>query len=169
MSGDAENYGTLSKTRLRTRRSSFGVYVTFVDEFLASNGGWQIVVLGFIIALGIGCVIGVIPQVTTQRFAEELYHYHHDDEPCSSFMKGDKPEACVMGGKAAQTAASYNSMARNVISLMCNSVAGSYSDVHGRRGRVGPKSADRYCVIPCDLCSSSFLLVKESSCFVCFC
>lgn len=135
MENDETGGATIRKNRIQRKRSSFRIYVSFVDEFWREKGGWQIVVLGFLTALGIGAVVGVIPQVMTQRFADEL-----DDTQqhiiCASLMGHDtaKPKECILGGETAQTAASYNSMARNIISLLCNSVAGSYSDVHGRRG-----------------------------------
>lgn len=138
MKPDVENTATSTldarNLLFRRRRSSVQVYLSFVDEFRRSNGGWQIVVLGLLIALGLGSVVGVIPQVATQRYAEELYGYDEDAPLCTDYFGDDRPEACVLGAAAAQNAASYCSMARNIISLLCNSIAGSYSDSHGRRG-----------------------------------
>jgi hypothetical protein len=113
------------------RQSSIQIYLSFVDEFRNCNGGWQILVIGMLLSLGIGSVIGIIPQVTTQRYAEQLFGY--DGPPCSSFLE-HKPEACIIGASYAQTSASYCSMAKNTLSLLCNPMAGSFSDRHGRRG-----------------------------------
>jgi hypothetical protein len=141
------------------RRSSTQMYLTFVEEFRQSNGGWQIVVIGMLTALGIGSVIGIIPQVATQRYAEELFGYSNDDELCNSFLTAEgKPEACIVGAEYAQSAASVCALVKNIISLLCNPVAGSYSDVHGRRGTYSsPRPPFR---------SKMYLCLSHLSCFV---
>lgn len=113
------------------RQSSIQIYLSFIDEFRKCTGGWQILVIGMLLSLGIGSVIGIIPQVTTQRYAEQLFGY--DGPPCASFLE-HKPAACIIGASSAQTSASYCSMAKNTLSLLCNPMAGSFSDRHGRRG-----------------------------------
>ena len=88
----------------------------------------------FLTAVGLGTVLGIIPQITTQRYAEVTYGYSPEGPPCNDFVGDLRPEACLKGAQMAQTAASYTSMARHVLSLLLNSVAGSYSDAYGRRG-----------------------------------
>lgn len=137
MTADVESRATSTPSNLllRRRRSSVEVYLSFIDEFRTSNGGWQIVVLGLLVAVGFGSVVGVIPQVATQRYAEELYGYGEDEPLCTEYFGDTRPDACVKGAEVAQSAASYASMSRNIMSLLCNSIAGSYSDSHGRRGK----------------------------------
>lgn len=117
------------------RQSSTQIYLTFLDEFLKADGGWQIILIGMLTALGIGSVIGIIPQVATQRYAEELYEYGSNEELCNSFLTDEgKPDACIVGAAHAQSAASVCALVRNGLLLLCNPVAGSYSDTRGRRG-----------------------------------
>ena len=153
----------------RRRRSSIEIYKTFIHEFRTTKGGWQIICIGFLIAVGFGSVIGIIPQITTQRYAEELYGYNNymNDgsmmpPPCNSFHKnslrqqlssnnkGDDdetkllstatifaattiPDACILGNDHAQNSASITTLTRNILALLLNGIAGSYSDNHGRR------------------------------------
>ncbi len=135
--GSTSNHEGSEQRRLayRSRRgSSFMVYKTFLNEFTESNGGLLIVFLGFLTAIGIGCLIGVIPQVATQRYAETRFGYNDYDRLCNSFSSQTKPEACIRGAEYAQTIASYTAVARYMMALLSNSVAGSYSDRYGRRG-----------------------------------
>ena len=120
------------------RRSSRQIYKTFFDEFHKSRGGCLIVLLGFLSALGLGCVVGVIPQVATQLYAERIFGYDSDNNvKCNSFDANDpsRPKACVLGADYAQTVASYSVAAKHCLALLTNSVAGSYADTHGRRGK----------------------------------
>jgi MFS family permease len=114
------------------------IYRTFLSEFRESNGASLIILLGFLTAIGIGCVLGVIPQVTTQRYAEVIFGYDEQEELCNSFSSSNadsiKPAPCVRGAEYAQSAASYAAVARYMMALLSNSVAGSYSDTYGRRG-----------------------------------
>ena len=144
---EKQNYGTVPRDiqgrrealgMMRQRGSSILVYRTFLTEFKDSKGAPLIILLGFLTALGIGCLIGVIPQVTTQRYAE-IYFGRVDDDTaaaaCNSFPSHNhKPLACVQGAEYAQSVASYAAVARYTMALLSNSVAGSYSDRHGRRG-----------------------------------
>lgn len=123
-------YGSVPDDAYR-RRSSVEVYRTFLDEFHASNGGWLLILIAFLTSMGVGGLVGVVPQVATQRFAEEVFGYDGEGR-CNSSV--DKPLECVEGAEYAQSAASYSAMARNLLALLTNSVAGSYSDTHGRRG-----------------------------------
>jgi len=109
------------------------VYKTFLADFRNANGASLVVLLGFLTAIGLGSLIGVIPQVTTQRYAEILYGYGGEEALCNSFTSG-KPEPCLRGAERAQTVASYTALARYLMALLSNSVAGAYADVHGRRG-----------------------------------
>ncbi|CAB9498150.1 solute carrier family 46 [Seminavis robusta] len=113
------------------RRSSLEIYRTFLDEFLASNGGWLLILLGFLTALGAGALVGAVPQVLTQKFAEHQYGL---DKEIQCLSEEPLPMECVQGADYAQGAASYTSLFRNLMALLVNSVAGSYSDTHGRRG-----------------------------------
>ena len=128
------------------RRSSLEVYRTFFEEFHRSKGSWLIVLLGFLTALGLGSLVGVVPQILTQRYAEELFGYGNATKVtsgsaaaalCNSFTKLDAtvPNGCIQGANYAQSAASYCALAKNALAFLTNSVAGSYSDRHGRRGK----------------------------------
>jgi MFS family permease len=124
-------YGSVQSSLYR-RRSSLEVYKTFLEEFNAATGAQLVTLLGFLTALGIGGLIGTVPQVVTQRFAE-IHYGLEDGIQCSEF-RADKPHACSQGSDYAQSAASYMMLVRNLLALLSNSLAGSYSDTHGRRG-----------------------------------
>ena len=128
---EKDSYGTVH-TDIFRRRSSLEVYRTFLGEFNSATGARLIVVLGFLTAIGIGGLVGVVPQVITQRFAE-LYYGLEEGIHCRE-MSGVKPAACLEGSEYAQGAASYCVLARNLLAILTNSLAGSYTDVHGRRG-----------------------------------
>lgn len=127
----------------RRRRSSLEVYRTFFGEFHRSKGSWLIVLLGFLTAVGLGSLVGVVPQILTQRYAEELFGYGQaykvsnggDDVPLCNSFDATKPVECDLGASYAQTAASYCALAKNSLAFLTNSVAGSYSDRHGRKGK----------------------------------
>ena len=131
----------LPRPAFTRRRSSIDVYRTFLGDFNRATGAWLIILLGFLTALGMGSLVGVVPQIMTQRYAEELFGYDaptNGNAQCYSFSVTDltRPAACRQGANYAQSAASYCALAKNTLALLSNSVAGSYSDRHGRRGEL---------------------------------
>lgn len=156
-SKNPKNYPIITR-----RRSSLEVYRTFFGEFHRSKGSWLIVLLGFLTALGLGSLVGVVPQILTQRYAEELFGYGDDTTKvnsgaaaaaaalCNSFTKTDTavPTACVQGANYAQSGASYCALAKNALAFLTNSVAGSYSDRHGRRGEFATYTSFSDCMLP---------------------
>ena len=131
---EKEDYGAVPDNHLFRRRSSVEVYNTFLDEFKVAKGSRLIVLFGFLTSLGIGSLVSVIPQVTTQRFAEDIFGLEEGIN-CNDFEE-DKPQECVQGADYAQAAASYSVLVANLLALMTNSLAGSYSDLHGRKGEL---------------------------------
>jgi hypothetical protein len=126
------------------RRSSLNVYKTFLqDSNDSSVGGWLVILLGFLSAVGVGCLVGVVPQIATQLYAEKISRANSTDDdgvdllvsPPQCSNSHPQPDACFQGAGYARAAASYCVLARNIMSLLINSVAGSYSDRHGRRGK----------------------------------
>ena len=112
-----QKYGSVPRTPSRTdqskepwsysrRRSSLHVYRTFLAEFNQAKGAWIVVVLGFLTAVAVGCLVGVVPQVATQKFADQ-YLPTNTTLVCDNGMDGPFPEACIIGAQDAQTAASY--------------------------------------------------------------
>ena len=128
-------FDTVKAQVLYRRRSSMEVYQTFLSDFHASTGGWLLLLLGFLTALGIGGLIGVVPRVATQRFAEIDFGLD-EGLVCSSFASHELPLACVKAASYAKGAASYSALARHLMALLMNSWAGSYSDIHGRKGKL---------------------------------
>ena len=115
--GPPQNYGSVPKhpatidqskqsSNYSRRRSSLHVYRTFLGEFNEAKGAWVVVLLGFLTALSVGCLVGVVPQVATQKFAEE-HLPANATVTCGIEMDEPVPEACVIGAQDAQTAASY--------------------------------------------------------------
>lgn len=126
-----DDYGAVPNDR-SPRRPSAEVHETFLDEFKRARGARIIILLGFLTALGLGALLGVVPKVVTQRFAEEVYGLEEGLD-CDVY-EDDKPMACVEGADYAQAAASYTVLVSNLLALFTNTLVGSYSDIHGRRG-----------------------------------
>jgi hypothetical protein len=137
-----DSLGMATRTRaakfaLTRRRSSLQVYKTFLRDFHESTvGGWLIIFLGFLSAGGVGCLVGVVPQVATQLYAEGIFAEESGDggPPPPQCSSSGPHAACLRGAAYARAAAAYSVLARNILALLINSVAGSYSDTHGRRG-----------------------------------
>lgn len=125
-----DDCGAVPSDNTNPRRPSAQVHETFLDEFKAAKGAKTIILLGFLTALGLGALLGVVPKVVTQRFAEQVFGLEEGLD-CDA---NDKPLECVEGADYAQAAASYTVLVSNLLALFTNTLVGSYSDVHGRRG-----------------------------------
>lgn len=112
---------------LATRRQSFLV------EFTRMKGPPQITLLMVLLAVGLGCTIGVVPAIMGDRFAR-LRHGYTDEASCSTFDTGNKPAECFAGGADAQAAASIGNLVQNCLAFVTASLTGSISDEYGRRG-----------------------------------
>lgn len=112
---------------LRNRRRSF------VVQFSEMDGPPQIALLMALLAIGLGCTIGVVPAIAGDRFAR-LHHGYDGVADCSSFDSETKPEACFLGGSDAQAAASLANLINNSLTFLTASLAGSISDEYGRKG-----------------------------------
>lgn len=124
------------------RQSSLNVHKTFLRDFHDSTvGGWLVILLGFLSAVGVGCLVGVVPQVATQLYAERIIARSSNEDGVDDLVSpptcvtSEPQDACFQGAGYARAAAAYSVLARNVMSLLINSIAGSYSDTHGRRGK----------------------------------
>jgi len=142
LSSDIENTTTTAAAgrRQRQRPQFVGRRKSFIVEFSQTNGPPQIAGLMMLIAIGLGCTIGVVPAVMTDRFAR-LSHGYDSSERCWEFTSPnseDKPGECFLGSADAQTAVSTSNLISNVLTFVSSSLIGSLSDEYGRRG----KSAD---------------------------
>jgi len=110
-------------------------YLDFLKTFFQSKAAIHILVIAFFLSTGIGCTVGVVPDIMTDRYARLNHGYINSgvDDDCGSFDRANKPDACQRGADEAQQAAAISTLATNVLTLLCNSVIGSISDVHGRR------------------------------------
>jgi MFS family permease len=98
------------------------------------DGPPQIALLMALLAIGLGCTIGVVPAIAGDRFAR-LHHGYDGVADCSSFDSETKPEACFLGGSDAQAAASLANLINNSLTFLTASLAGSISDEYGRKGK----------------------------------
>jgi MFS family permease len=105
---------------------------SFIVQFANTKGPPQIALLLMLVALGLGCTIGVVPAVMSDRFAR-LYHGYNGDA-CASFGMHDKPSECLDGSSDAQNTAALSSLISNCLTFATSSLIGSLSDEHGRRG-----------------------------------
>eukprot|EP00547_Thalassionema_nitzschioides_P006059 CAMPEP_0194207448 /NCGR_PEP_ID=MMETSP0156-20130528/6184_1 /TAXON_ID=33649 /ORGANISM="Thalassionema nitzschioides, Strain L26-B" /LENGTH=473 /DNA_ID=CAMNT_0038934215 /DNA_START=86 /DNA_END=1504 /DNA_ORIENTATION=+ len=104
---------------------------SFLVEFLDTKGPPQILVVMILLAIGFGATIGVVPAVTTDRYAR-LNHGYKDLQECSSWVV--KPEECLAGSSDAQNAAAIESLVSNTFTFIMSSLLGAISDEVGRRG-----------------------------------
>jgi MFS family permease len=105
---------------------------SFIVQFANTKGPPQIALLLMLVALGLGCTIGVVPAVMTDRFARLNHGYNGD--ACASFGMHDKPSECLDGSSDAQNTVALSSLISNVLTFTTSSLIGSLSDEHGRRG-----------------------------------
>lgn len=104
---------------------------SFLVEFLDTKGSPQILIVMLLIAIGFGATIGVVPAVTTDRYAR-LNHGYEDARDCSAWVI--KPDACLAGSSDAQNAAAIESLVSNIFTFILSSLLGAISDEVGRRG-----------------------------------
>mmetsp|Transcript_26658 Transcript_26658/g.63564 ORF Transcript_26658/g.63564 Transcript_26658/m.63564 type:complete len:676 (-) Transcript_26658:121-2148(-) len=126
----------LGRQRQRQRPQFVGRRKSFIVEFSQTKGPPQIAGLMMLIAIGLGCTIGVVPAVMTDRFAR-LSHGYDSSERCWEFTSPnseDKPGECFLGSADAQTAVSTSNLISNVLTFVSSSLIGSLSDEYGRRG-----------------------------------
>lgn len=106
----------------------------FFATFFGTNGAPQILLLGFLLSLGSGSFVSIIPGVVGDRFARLDHGYN--GPLCADFHGGDdKPVACSEGGDEAQNAAANAAFIKNIILLLLSSIVGSTSDCRGRKGK----------------------------------
>jgi MFS family permease len=104
---------------------------SFIVQFANTKGPPQIAFLLMLIALGLGCTIGVVPAVMSDRFARLNHGYN--GAGCASFGMHDKPSECLDGSSDAQNTAALSSLISNTLTFTTSSLLGSLSDEHGRR------------------------------------
>ncbi|KAG7342555.1 tetracycline resistance protein [Nitzschia inconspicua] len=108
---------------------------SFIEEFVQTRGPPQIAGLMILIAIGLGCTIGVVPAVMTNRFARLNHGWEESAAACSTFQQPhhNVPAACVQGSADAQTAVATSNLISNVLTFLTSSLLGSWSDRHGRK------------------------------------
>eukprot|EP00594_Rhizosolenia_setigera_P000874 CAMPEP_0178949946 /NCGR_PEP_ID=MMETSP0789-20121207/6355_1 /TAXON_ID=3005 /ORGANISM="Rhizosolenia setigera, Strain CCMP 1694" /LENGTH=479 /DNA_ID=CAMNT_0020630569 /DNA_START=52 /DNA_END=1491 /DNA_ORIENTATION=- len=77
--------------------------------------------------------MSIIPEVTTEKFAQIHHGYQYN---CSSFPSDnekEKPKECTYGARDAQQAAAYSSGVAHFFNFMTGSLIGEFSDIKGRR------------------------------------
>ena len=114
------------------RRPSVFRRESFLIQFVKSEGPSQIALTLILIAIGVGCTIGVVPSVMSDRFARLNHGYSAGY--CGNFRQGEKPEECLQGSSDAQNAAAVSSLVSNCLTFATSSFIGSLSDEYGRRG-----------------------------------
>lgn len=101
----------------------------FLKTFYQSRGACAIVIITTLLSVGVGCVIGLIPETLADRYAKLDYQF--TGQHCDVY--DIKPEACVRGLDAAQSSAACANMVSCFIMLLANPVLGSISDTKGRK------------------------------------
>lgn len=114
-----------------TEESPLQSFRTFLRIFFCAKGAIPILIMSTLIAFGMGSVVGIIPDVVSDRYARIRYDYTGPD--CAIYERLDKPDACQNGADDAQASAAGSVLALNILTLIFNPMVGSYSDRQGRR------------------------------------
>ena len=116
------------------RGRAVGMWRVFAT-FVKAKGAVPIIVTTVLVSFAIGSTVGVGPDVLSDRYSRINHGYV--GPPCSSLVHNEdgdgRPRACDLGSDDAQDASAWSSLLQNILTLWCNPVLGSYSDVHGRR------------------------------------
>ncbi|GAX19754.1 hypothetical protein FisN_37Lh021 [Fistulifera solaris] len=110
------------------RSDTSGFFRTFLTCFLHSRGALPLLLVGGLLAFGIGCVVAIIPDILATRYA--MYHGLEGDQSCDSYVI--KPLGCVAGSEEAQSAAAFWNFVTKGLTFVFNPIMGSRSD-QGRR------------------------------------
>jgi hypothetical protein len=105
---------------------------SFIMQFASKEGPRAIIILIVCLAMGVGCTVGVVPAVMTDRYAR-LNHGYDGAMSCSEYSIDTKPRACLDGSADAQNASATANLINNVLTFITSSLMGSLSDEHGRR------------------------------------
>lgn len=108
---------------------------SFIVQFAKSKGPPQITFIMMLIAIGLGCTIGVVPAVMVDRFAR-LQHGYSLETPCSAWSVEEKPAECFAGSADAQAAVASSNFISNILTFLTSSMIGSLSDAYGRKGTI---------------------------------
>jgi DHA1 family tetracycline resistance protein-like MFS transporter len=106
----------------------------FFLTFCKTKGAIPALVISTLLSFGIGSTVGVVPDVLSDRYSRLYYGY--DGPHCSNFDRLHKPDACQQGADQAQASSAWASLLLSLLTLVCNPVVGSVSDVRGRRGMI---------------------------------
>eukprot|EP00980_Cylindrotheca_fusiformis_P008561 scaffold1820_cov129-Cylindrotheca_fusiformis.AAC.2 len=108
-------------------RSAKGVLTTF----FGTKATVAILVVSASLSFGIGCTVGVVPEILSDRYARLDHSYHGPS--CSDWDDNVMPVPCKNGADDAQASSAIGTLVLNAFTLFCNPVVGSWSDLHGRR------------------------------------
>jgi len=104
----------------------------FFTTFFTAKGAPQILLICFFFSVSVYSTIGIVPDVTADRYAR-LSHGYSDSKNCAAFDRIQKPQPCQQGADDAQEMAAWYAFARNMLTLISNSIICSFSDSYGRR------------------------------------
>lgn len=110
-----------------TNRSSDGVLRTF----FGSKATIAILIVSALLSIGIGCTVGIVPEILSDRYAR--LHHSYSGPSCSDWADNVMPQPCRNGADDAQAASAIGTLVLNIFTLFCNPIVGSLSDVHGRK------------------------------------
>lgn len=122
--GDGESNGTIEE-------DAVAGFLQFFRVALSAKGAKQILVVCALLSFSIGCTLGVVPDITADRYAR--LHYGYDGLDCTNFDRSDKPDECQRGADMAQSAVAWSAFVQNILTLISNTTIGSISDARGRR------------------------------------
>ncbi len=116
----------------RTDRTVGFRFLPFFRAVFRAKGATQLLILSALMSFSVGCTLGVVPDVMTDRYSR--IHHGYEGPDCSTFDRAQKPDACQHGYDDAQYAVAWSTFVQNILTLLCNTTVGSISDARGRRG-----------------------------------
>ena len=94
-----------------------------------------LVLLSFLMAMGFGATLGIVPSIMTEQFLCVKYDIcDASSNQCPTNNGGSQEDdPCLQASQDAQTAASLSELVSNTLTLFLSGWIGSLSDVHGRK------------------------------------
>jgi MFS family permease len=93
-----------------------------------------VILLGFLTAVGVGCIVGIVPQIATRRYAALMTKAAEtEDAIITTTSVIDNLTMTKMGAERAQSVASMAAFGRYSLALFTNAFLGSWSDMYGRK------------------------------------
>ncbi|CAJ1969468.1 unnamed protein product [Cylindrotheca closterium] len=115
---------------METESSNKSIFVIFFK----SQTAVATLAISLLLSFSTMCTASIVPEILSDRYARISHSY--DGPFCSDHHEEHLPKECQAGSDDAQAASAFGTLFLNILTLVFNSVVGSYSDVHGRKAPI---------------------------------